>query len=556
MADQPADKPAEPLKPTWMLLVGALFGAITLIALFVFAFVAGSSSVEFLCRSYPFMTMAFPLGAALSAGFIGGHAATTGSLGLPAREHVVGYSAGGGIAVLFIALLVMYFIKPTDCQQKMALHVKNINSEFIHVLKTDYWHKSSLNVRKPIPHELSILINDETRDGAVEFSAENDTCVVDIDFTPLDLKQYRAKRKNDPSFDLKAYPYSEFGHDITLWFVDPRNGDRKENKNYCLRYGGNPVKTLAIAYNQGQVFFLELSLTAFSDEPQVKVVEEDNTHQAGGIFNFSSLLYSRAWAEASLSTSASAKLPFDVLKENLKSSDLTMRVNARQYLEKNFAEYAQFAVPEIMRSDAEPEYLVSLMHGLIGGIDQKTQGQIAPGQKRDLSKIELPYIGDNLAKIVELTAHEDEGVRKQARRLIQRYPVDGFAKYFETTASQCQNQKDQKSELIAYSSIFYYYNRILQNYYSRPLSPKKIDENIDLDTKTAHDAAAKCLSPELKIDAAVIDYGRAIVYNELPGFKWKSKDAAGDFLTTVSGPIGDQYYIPAHKQKMELLIQK
>jgi hypothetical protein len=57
----------------------------------------------------------FALGVALSAGFIGGAASLTSSLNDAAKRTAVAVSAGGGIAVLFIAFGLFEHFKPKTC---------------------------------------------------------------------------------------------------------------------------------------------------------------------------------------------------------------------------------------------------------------------------------------------------------------------------------------------------------------------------------------------------------------------------------------------------------
>jgi hypothetical protein len=89
--------------PPWVMIIGAFFGGLTLIGLFVFAYLA-SKDPAFICNAFAILAAIFALGVSLSASFIGGAAAVNGSFGSTAKENAIAFSAGGGIAVLFIAL--------------------------------------------------------------------------------------------------------------------------------------------------------------------------------------------------------------------------------------------------------------------------------------------------------------------------------------------------------------------------------------------------------------------------------------------------------------------
>lgn len=114
---------ARPIGPvtTWVMILGAIFGAITLIGLFVFAYLA-SQSFDFICNSVLLLAAVFALGAALSAGFIGGAASATGQLGNAARNNSFAFSVGGGVAVLIIVFFAVQYFRPTGCEQRMLIH--------------------------------------------------------------------------------------------------------------------------------------------------------------------------------------------------------------------------------------------------------------------------------------------------------------------------------------------------------------------------------------------------------------------------------------------------
>jgi hypothetical protein len=96
----------------WALVVGAIFGALTLAGLFYFVLQAASQPT-FICASFQLVAGAFALGAALSSAFIGGGAVWQ------ANQQVGKYSlyvaAGGGVAVLFGAFFLFSSFQPKSC---------------------------------------------------------------------------------------------------------------------------------------------------------------------------------------------------------------------------------------------------------------------------------------------------------------------------------------------------------------------------------------------------------------------------------------------------------
>lgn len=124
--------------PLWVNITGAIFGGITLIGFFVFAYWTNTNPT-FVCSAFLPIAVIFSLGAALSASFIGGAAAINGTFGTAGQNNVLAFSAGGGIAVLFIALYVMnaYFKEDAckglrsqvlDLEQRMVSQDKELSS--------------------------------------------------------------------------------------------------------------------------------------------------------------------------------------------------------------------------------------------------------------------------------------------------------------------------------------------------------------------------------------------------------------------------------------------
>lgn len=124
--------------PLWVNITGALFGGVTLLGFFVFAYWTDKNP-NFVCSAFLPIAVIFSLGAALSAGFIGGAAAINGSFGSAGQNNVLAFSAGGGIAVLFIALYFMntYFKEDackglrkqvSDLEEKVASQITDLSA--------------------------------------------------------------------------------------------------------------------------------------------------------------------------------------------------------------------------------------------------------------------------------------------------------------------------------------------------------------------------------------------------------------------------------------------
>jgi hypothetical protein len=240
--------------------------------------------------------------------------------------------------------------------------------------------------------------------------------------------------------------------------------------------------------------------------------------------------------------------PFPELKALLNSPNVDVRVQARRYLGENFELYKDDALRDLFDPISSPDYLIGLLHGLIAGIDKATQGsKLAFAEPvRDLS-IPLPYVADRYADIVKLTGHADDGVRKQARRLIQRFPVSQFGQYFAELEAQarvngCEQVKNDISlQGQLYASIFYNYNRIAQ-YLSRPsLSPGDV-EAIEETSRIGFDMAA-CLSDDLRIDVQSLNSAKTVTYGNFSASKTLANGYAREFVRKTEGT---EYYSPSH----------
>ena len=215
--------------------------------------------------------------------------------------------------------------------------------------------------------------------------------------------------------------------------------------------------------------------------------------------------------------------PYGDLKTRLASTNDTVRVQARRYLEANFIKYKSDVLSELFDEQQDDgNYVVSLISGLISGIDAAANppGALSPGQPRDLSA-PLPYVAGHEKQLVALNGHSSDPAKQQARRLVSRFPFNSFLNIYSNIMTEAEGHNcdaiagiDLDSKGIIYSGIFYFYNRLIQqNYNLSSLSESDI-ENADKIGRMVHAAAKNCLPPELATDAALIDFGRATIYSE------------------------------------------
>jgi hypothetical protein len=246
---------------------------------------------------------------------------------------------------------------------------------------------------------------------------------------------------------------------------------------------------------------------------------------------------------------AAAQVPFfKDLKTKLASPDVKVRIEARRFLGTHFDLYKEEALADLFSETAAPDYVVSLLHGLIAGIDRAAGGRLSPGQHRDLS-VHLPYVSDRLPQIVSMTGDPHEDVQKQAQRLVERFPVDDFEKLYDELEGkfkrQCRALK-YSDQLIKYASVLYYYNRIVQYLYEPEVTGSELHTKVDAMTRKAM-RNTECLQTELRIDAAGIYFARAIVFDHDKESAELINSEIKRFKATVDSFGGlDQYYSQSH----------
>jgi hypothetical protein len=262
---------------------------------------------------------------------------------------------------------------------------------------------------------------------------------------------------------------------------------------------------------------------------------------------------------AAVSGAEAAQVSYSSLKEKLSSSDAGSRIAARRFLGENFNLYQNDAIADLFSKRDNTDYTVSLLHGLIAGIDNATGGKLAPGQARDLS-VHLPYVSNSqLNDIVAMTGDSREEVRKQALRLVERFPVDDLKNIYDQIDSHpekdCAALSDS-DQLVRWGAIFFYYNRIVQFMYDSAALTGESRAKIDALTNTGLNGA-QCLSKERKVDAAALYFAGAVIFDHLKepqSVVLAEINKFNSYLKRFGGP--DQYYSQSHLDAIHDMLVK
>jgi TIR domain len=108
----PAPQPAPaPLAQPWVMMLGAIFGALTLL-FFMGLVLLGVAGYGLPCNAIFLVNITLSLGAALAVAFLGGNASATGAIPFMHNSLAVGLT--GGFAALIITLLVTFSLLGKD----------------------------------------------------------------------------------------------------------------------------------------------------------------------------------------------------------------------------------------------------------------------------------------------------------------------------------------------------------------------------------------------------------------------------------------------------------
>jgi hypothetical protein len=539
--------------PPWVLVVGAVFGAVTLVGFFVFAYLAATAP-EIVCNSYNLLAPVFSLGVGLSSAFLGGAAAVNGKIKVLGISSPVAVAMSGGIAALAIAFILFNNFAPDNCRDQ-TLIIQEIPLGVASSPGPQFWTRRIYN-DPPESYQLDVRI-DGQRPNKMNISM---TESVSKDGKETRIERCRLLVILTNGIDAELNNWSELFNfhkqattDFSFQYLNQSvaSDTTKAVATSCMKWSNSPIQgPIIISSSEKRIAVGQ----GAKDRGEDAASEDDTAFLSHEQNNSLSLI---ATALAGNATS------FTELSKLLSSSDDITRVAARRFLSENFRDYSGDVVDAVTTSTVDKDllYLADLISALTGGM-VATDPTIAPGQsvkpgkKRNFSK-KLPYIGGYETQIVALTGHADQSVKKQARRLIQRYPYDGFKAVFDnlikSLPENCSTRlPPEYLQAQLYAGVFFYYNRIIDHNYSPTLSEAALadaKENAAMALK-----GAECLRPGLKIDAAVIHYGLAVIFSQDRGHPrpLEARVEAKKFLEQIKSNEAN-YYLQFHVIEMKRL---
>ncbi len=538
MSPIPDPPEAKPIRSaTWMKIVGAGFAFLLVLAFLGLGILASMrNDVVFGCDAFSFLAPAFAIGAAMSAVFLGGGAAIAGNLGEYFQTRPLTVSLTGGVAVLVIMFGIFFGLQPEDCgsQGEARLEFRAVPDALTVDPGSSLWTRENTHDARDT-YEVAVLVTAGVAQEVLEV-LENGSPVCQVTLSFANGFPAEAEGHDYEFFEMPA-PAS-----FKLDYAGP-GGDREERVavDDCFRHGQRRlIGELVVSLTHGQVRFArpkpseEPSVNEFAGGSAPAVLPREETRLLGGLI---------AAAQAQ-----SVGMDYTELREMLGSTNEKLRVEARRLLAAEFDSYARPALEDLFnpRSRLSPELLTSLLHGLIGGIEARVPG-LAPQAGRDLAQ-PLPYVQGREAELVELTAHFDSSVRQQARRLIQRYPVDAFVPQIDHALTRAETScPDERLGWQVYAAVFFTYNRMIQAGLDGAITPETAP-GWDRQTDRIQALVGRCVSGPEAADAALLDYGRATVYG-WAGETGRVATAQSDFSTFLTGREAD-YYMQSHIERI------
>lgn len=551
---EPRLKPEQIKSAEWMRIVGVIFAAgifLLLIALVIMS-VTGNLAGEIDRNTFFLLGIAFAIGMAMAAGFIGGSAAVSGGLGEYAKDKPIQVSAGGGIAVLIVSLILFFMFQPEeDTGKKSAIAsimLDGILENHAMFPTEELWVKFDNSSRVNLGKDLHIQVSEEVTQQSVSIirhpraaadpnatEASNENVVAAGPWECEVRVTYLSNVADDGAWDIieDITP----GKPFKIRFRTSEVPDES-----CLEFQNKQAQLIAVQNrvgvdpNAGKVYLAAPSEFAGGDDFRMPLQVD---------FALSDILVTKAHAQGAT--------PYTQMRMGLQSRDTDVRIRTRRQLGANFDQFAEQALQDLLHNRAvQKNALVTngLLHALTTGVASR-EPDLKPARGRSLDD-KLPYDleGSDLDALVRLSAHWDDGVRQQARRFMQRYPVNDVYQAVQRQLPQSGAcTEDQK--WIAYAAVFVTYNRMIQAGMNRERSAQD-KQRLQTESKVTRDAAMLCLQGDQRLtDTALLDYGWSIYY-QWAGDAGAAQTAARSFVRTI-GDDKDQYYLQKHVSKMEAL---
>lgn len=495
--------------PTWVLIVGSLFGGATLLFLMVLAFISVLSDITIPCAATFTISLIFGLCLGLASAFLGGYANAKGEISIPVSQlnQPIVVGLGGGILFLVIgSLLSHHLIEKTACAQEQAgifkgeienipgkLTVQATDPTFFYIDENHFGKKrcESITVTNKEGEQQNDVKCDPYRyKFAIDKRLDEDISINFINDKSEIVCAIRIRHGSEPprasgedpipeikgKIDYNANRHIKFEmHNITDLGRYAADG---QIPCYTFEVGGithvyhvkknrSRISAPWIGIKDKKVYLRKIESVSSRERTNIFAsLVGKNTRINRNIEGRSKLTYDNEERSRIFRTQYAEKDKgnFEDDLKTLFSKDPVIASLGKQFFVMNFKKYESNIWPLINKNQTNDNLaiLINLVN-LALQLDQRGNSQ------EDNSSGNIPR--EQMKFIVRQTVMSDSvNVRDQARKFIRSHPSDAIALEFENVTTfvpteenaNCTQEMLFKCRRAAYASLAFYYNRMVK----------------------------------------------------------------------------------------------
>ncbi|MER8674516.1 MULTISPECIES: hypothetical protein [unclassified Mesorhizobium] len=424
-----------PAGPPWRLVVGAVFGGLVLLGFFYIAVRAADGGPQIVCNAFYPLTAFFALGTAMAGAFIGGEIGAKGTL--PIGQF--GYAAVGGIAGLITVFLISFFTYDSFChggeQVGLQLEIQDIPKSLVATeLPADFWVQKRRD-------EVLVIRFDENPVGR-----RDSTLLLRFDKSRecrIDVVEYQQNEIASKEKDLKDTSFLEKWKErpkIIVKFNPQYVGDAEATRyavSNCLISSSHPGLPSQSVENKIESDGIMLSLTRLkqlaplvgqpSEFPIPPPIETDKLGSLSPPGAEPFARFSGFW----IGSAYAAGEDYQSLLNDLTGSDERKAADAKKTLGSDGTHYG-VELRKSLRDEHLTDRARAAVLDMLVELINSGQSDLTPGKGiRDLRKSITLFDDSDYGLLISLLNSPDPTLRYQARRLIQRFPVDRFVLGFQ-----------------------------------------------------------------------------------------------------------------------------
>jgi hypothetical protein len=502
-----------------------------------FAIAGAARGSGIICDAALALTVSLALGTALAGAFIGGEIGVEGRLQHSVLGNVT-YAAVGGIGSLIVTFLLMFGAYNQACLvdpfgRYLRLQILGVPTDTLAVAPSVWIQRQntdlSILMEERPPATLQPLLRLRSERTGPDSPPE---CVIRITNNAGDA--------NGGGPGAHRLSWTKSPKTVAISF-DTTYGGRASTAECLEMLSGNPRHPLAnnvdvdasgiVVYDRAPDGG-KCKLPGYGNQPcpSQQGIAAQGTGAPPPVSQFAAI-----WGAVGIGTALAEPDAFDGYVRDLLGADAKVVDAAKRQMISDIKLYRDQVLARLQAPRTPSQERGALLDVLAEAISS-VQPHLVPGSRiRDLSQPITLFAAGDYQTITNLAADADATVRLKARRIIQRYPVNAFDPVLKASggvlAKDCVDTSD-RTTYLRYSALYYYYNRVVDKIYTEdavnaPLTDRQVTE-----VATAYGdghQAAMCLPDDLKVDAALLDYGQALI-----------KLNADFERKTGRGPVGDE----------------